>query len=149
MKEVLLGDDVITHNNRFRKIVNKQRKLKECFTVTLKDGTSLIQSKEHRYYVLDKISSVFSFLPVSEMDAEKHCIVKSSLGNFIGNLEVTDKFKTGDEKYHNGLILEDGSFYKCSDDHKYCIYLQKESSFVMRKASEIKNGDLICVFDHI
>jgi len=149
MKEVLLGDDVITHNNRFRKIVNKQRKLKECFTVTLKDGTQLVQSKAHRYYVFDKISSVFSFLSVSDMDAEKHCIVKSSLGNFIGNLEVTDKFKTGDEKYHNGLILEDGSFYKCSDDHKYCIYLQKESSFIMRKASEIKNGDLICVFDHI
>lgn len=150
LKDVAIGDEVITHQNRFRKIINKQRKLKECCTINLKDGTKLIQPKTHRYYVYDKNEKKFTFISVADIDIKIHSLVKSNLGDFIGNLEVTDKFISEDNKeYPNCLTLEDGSFYQCSNNHSYCIFDRDIQNFEMKLASDIKVGDLICIFNQI
>lgn len=149
IRDVILGDEVITHNNRFRKIINKQKKLKSCVTITLNNGIKLIQPPSHRYYVFDKDSKSFYFSKVSDLDLDVHCLVKSNLGNFIGNSEVIDKFETNNNDYPNGFILDDGSVYQCSNDHKYCTYDSLNQNFRMIRGSEIKIGSLVCIFDNI
>jgi hypothetical protein len=149
IRDVILGDEVITHNNRFRKIINKQKKLKSCVTITLNNGIKLIQPPSHRYYVFDKDSKSFYFSKVSDLDLDIHCLVKSNLGNFIGNSEVIDKFETNNNDYPNGFILDDGSVYQCSNDHKYCTYDSLNQNFRMIRGSEIKIGSLVCIFDNI
>lgn len=147
LKDVLVGDEVVTHANRIRKIVNKQRKLKECVTIKLSDGIVIKQPITHQYYTYDKILKVFSFKKVSEIDIERDSLVKSNLGNFIGTLEVVDSFKCEDEKYPNVIFLEDGSWYQFSDTHKYCVYDTEKKEFKMELGNNITIGGLICVFD--
>ena len=149
LKDVLIGDEVITHQNRIRKILNKQKKLKECVTIKLKDGTILKQPKSHRYYVYDKINSSFTFKKVEEIDIKSDCLVKSNLSSFIGTIEVIDFIKCDNEKYPNQIFLEDGSWYQFSNDHKYCIYDKDSLTFRMEFGKNIKIGDLICSFDSI
>jgi len=149
LKDVLIGDEVITHQNRIRKILNKQKKLKECVTIKLKDGTILKQPKSHRYYVYDKINSSFTFKKVEEIDIKSDCLVKSNLSSFIGTIEVIDFIKCDNEKYPNQIFLEDGSWYQFSNDHKYCIYDKDSLTFRMEFGENIKIGDLICSFDSI
>lgn len=147
LKDVLVGDEVVTHANRIRKIVNKQRKLKECVTIKLSDGIVIKQPITHQYYTYDKMLKVFSFKKVSEIDIKRDSLVKSNLGNFIGNLEVVDFFKCEDEQYPNVIFLEDGSWYQFSDTHKYCVYDTKSKEFKMELGNSIIVGGLICVFD--
>lgn len=148
LREVLVGDEVITHNHRIRKIVNKQKKLKECVTVFLKDGTKLIQPRSHKYYVFDSLKNSFEFITVGEINIEIHKLVKSNLGEFIGTVEVVDKIFTENIDYPNCIITEEG-IYQCSNSHKYCVFNPNDQKFFMLEASMIKKGDLMCVFDKI
>ena len=148
LREVLVGDEVITHNHRIRKIVNKQKKLKECVTVFLKDGTKLIQPRSHKYYVFDSLKNSFEFITVGEINIEIHKLVKSNLGEFIGTVEVVDKIFTENIDYPNCIITEEG-IYQCSNSHKYCVFNSNDQKFFMLEASMIKKGDLMCVFDKI
>lgn len=148
LKDVLIGDEVITHEHRIRKIVNKQRKLKECVTINLKDGTVIIQPGTHRYYVFNSDESVFEFISVNNIDIRKHRLVRSILGEFIGNVEVIDKIYDKESSFPNLIITEDG-IYQCTDNHKFCTFDTSFQSFYMKESSEIKIGDLICVFDKI
>jgi hypothetical protein len=148
LREVLVGDEVITHNHRIRKIVNKQKKLKECVTIFLKDGTKLIQPRSHKYYVFDSLKNSFEFITVGEINIEIHKLVKSNLGEFIGTVEVVDKIFTENIDYPNCIITEEG-IYQCSNSHKYCVFDPNDQKFFMLEASMIKKGDLMCVFDKI
>lgn len=149
LKDVLIGDEVVTHKNRIRKIINKQRKLKECLTIRLSDGTSIKQPISHQYYTFNKKTKEFSFKSVGEIDKSIHCLVKSNFGNFIGTLEVISYSKCENEKYPNQLFLDDGSWYQFSNSHKYCVYNKKDSSFIMKYGKDIREGELICVFDFV
>ncbi len=148
LREVLVGDEVITHNHRIRKIVNKQKKLKECVTIFLKDGTKLIQPRSHKYYVFDSLKNSFEFITVGEINIEMHKLVKSNLGEFIGTVEVLDKIFIENIDYPNCIITEEG-IYQCSNSHKYCVFNSNDQKFFMLEASMIKKGDLMCVFDKI
>lgn len=147
LRDVIIGDEVVTHANRIRKIVNKQRKLKECVSIKLSDGTVIKQPKTHQYYTYNKIIKEFSFKRIDQIDISHDCLVKSNLGSFIGTLEVVDFAKSGDEKYPNIIFLEDNSWYQFSDTHKYCVYDIKSSGFTMELGKDISIGNLICVFD--
>jgi hypothetical protein len=146
IKDVLIGDEVITHEHRIRRIVNKQKKLKECVTISLKDGTKITQPKSHRYYVFDIEKNDFIFISVGDINTKKHRLVKSMLGEFIGNVEVIDKIYDENHAFPNLIVTEEG-IYQCTDDHKYCIFDTNDQSFSMRNSSDIKIGDLMCVFD--
>jgi hypothetical protein len=149
LDEVLVGDEVITHRNRFRRIINKQKKLKECVKINLKDGTELVQTEDHRYYVFNKKNNTFEFVKVKNLDLSYHFLIKSNLGNFIGTVEVVEKMYSKDERYPNILVTDAGEYHQCSNEHKYCTLIKGSSEFNMVEAKDINSGDLICVFDNI
>jgi len=149
LKEVLIGDEVITHSNRMRTITNKQRKLKECVCIKLTDGTIIKQPKTHKYYTFNSITGEFSFKTVDLIDIKYDNLVRSNLGNFIGTLEVADFFTIDNEEYPNQVFLEDGSYYQFSNSHKYCIYDINTKSFNMKLGKNAVKGDLFCLFDFI
>ena len=149
LKDVNINDEVITHNNRFRRITNKQKKLKSCIKIKLKNGTELNQPPNHRYYIFDKIANKFYFKKVSDLDLNTDCLVKSHLGNFMGTLEVIDKVLSGNIEYPNIIELEDGTRFQYSNSHKYCIFDVNKSEFRMVQSFDIIKGDLICVFHEL
>lgn len=148
LRDVFIGDEIITHSNRIREIVNKQRKLKECVSIRLKDGTVIKQPKTHQYYIFNSITKEFSFKRIDEIDIKTDNLVRSNLGNFIGTLEVINIYRDDTNlDYPNQIFLEDGSFYQFSDSHKYCVYSELDKSFSMKIGREIKIGELFGLFD--
>ena len=145
IKEVLVGDEVITHNHRFKKIANKQRKLKALKEIILDNGEILKATEEHRFYVYDTKGKVFTFLPVKEIDTQVHKFVKSKLGEFIGCVEVLSLYE-GKDEYKYGLSLDNGEFYENTEFHKYCVFDPIEQVFDMKLAKDMKEGDLIATF---
>ena len=146
LKDVKIGDEVITHLNRYRTVVNKQRKLKECVSIKLSDGTEILQPETHRYYVFNRESKKFYFKEVGKINKEKESLVKSNLSNFIGTFEVVDKIKDDNNpEYPIVILLDNGDFYQSSLNHEYCVY--EGGNFIMKKSKEVEKGDLFCVFD--
>ena len=146
LKDDKIGDEVITHLNRYRTVVNKQRKLKECVSIKLSDGTEILQPETHRYYVFNRESKKFYFKEVGKINKEKESLVKSNLSNFIGTFEVVDKIKDDNNpEYPIVILLDNGDFYQSSLNHEYCVY--EGGNFIMKKSKEVEKGDLFCVFD--
>ena len=149
LKEVSVGDEVITHENRHRTIINKQRKLKECVSITLNDGTCLRQPRSHRYYIFNSITREFSFKRIDEIDLKSDNLVKSNLGNFFGVIEVMRVNKLENSEYPNEILLEDGSRYQFSNSHKYCVYDPNNLSFSLKLGKAIKKGEFFALFETI
>jgi len=147
--DVEIGDEVITHLNRFRKITNKQKKLKEVIEIKLKNGESIKQTPYHRYYCFDKKSKQFLFKKVGDIDIDSDCLVKSKLSNFIGALRVVDTFINSYSKHPFVFSLENGEVYENTESHLYSIYDEEHQEFIMKEASFIKKGDLISVFSEV
>jgi len=149
LSDVMIGDEVITHKNRYRKIINKQKKLKECIEIVIGENESIKCTKKHRFYVFDKSNKSFYFREAGKIDTSIHFLVRSNLNEFIGTLEVLDSYVLENEDlYKNVILLEDGSIHQSSDDHKYCIYDLEKSEFFMEYSKNIKKGDLFCVFSN-
>lgn len=145
LSDVMIGDEVITHKNRYRRIINKQKKLKECIEIVIGNGESIKCTKKHRFYVFDNIAKKFYFIEAGNIEIDKHSLVKSSLKEFIGTLSVLEVDKNVTE-FPNTILLEDGSVYSSTDDHKYCLFRKETSEFYMEFSRNIEPGDLFCVF---
>jgi len=148
IKDVIAGDEVITHENRFRKIVIVQKKLKETTKIVLKTGETLIQSPAHKYYVYDKEKKTFYFLRSDLIDKEKHCLVKNRLRDFIGTIEVIEKY-VQEGKYSHCFLLENGELHENTANHSYAVFSNTSQTFEMRSARDINVGDLIAIFGEI
>lgn len=146
IKDVSVGDEIITHRNRIRKILNVQKKLKRTKKLTLSDGSVLIQSEAHRYYVYDKLKEQFIFIPVSEMIPGKHTLVRNRLSSFIGCVEVVESYKQPGY-YSECFILENGEMFQNSPEHSYCVFNSTTNEFEMKKSKFISVGDSIAIFD--
>lgn len=146
LSEIEIGDEVLTHKNRYRKVLNKQKKLKRVVSVLMSDETSIQCTKLHKFYVFDSVTNSFYFTPVELINTEIHSLVKSNLNEFIGTLEVVDFFITDDKEYPNNILLEDGSIYTSSNNHKYCLFDYNTSTFKMTESSDVRMGDLFCTF---
>lgn len=146
IKDVLIGDEVITHKHRFKEIVEKQKKLKQLKKITLSNGEIINASDEHRFYVYNTVTNKFSFEKVKDLNLAENKFVKSRLSKFINNVEVIDAYQTN-SNFKYGLLLETGEVYENTEYHKYCVFNVEDQSFVMKFAKDIQTGDVISNFE--
>ena len=146
MKGLEIDDEVLTHNNRYRKITNFQRKLKEVITIHTSTGYIKV-SCLHPLYVFDIKNSIFKFVKAIELNPTEHKLVKNNLSKFIGNAEIVSINITEDLKYSIEIILDNNIILKNSETHKYCIYDINSEQFYMKMSKELRVGDLIAMFD--
>jgi hypothetical protein len=145
MKDLIIGDEVVTHANRIQKILMVQKKLKQTKRITLENGESLIQSSAHRYYVYDKTVKSFMFLSVDEIIPKRHALIKNRLNDFIGTISVIERYKK-DGEYSECFILENGEFFENTPNHSYSVFDPDTQSFFMKLSKDIQKNDLIAAF---
>lgn len=148
MRELQIGDQVLTHNNRFKKIQNVQRKLKEVITIKT-PGFSFKCSKKHPIYVLNTETNEFEFIKAKELDNTKHKIVKNLLRNFLGTVEIIGREEIDNDKYKIRFYLENDEVYDNTETHKYCIFDSESETFEMKESKDIQKGNLIALFEDI
>lgn len=133
IKDLTTEDLVITHKNRFKKVLSKSFSLKEGIQL---NGT--IYSKNHRLFIYDTVSKEFNILEVQNIDKTRHKLVRNRIiHNGIENsIHVVRALKRG------GVLITDDVHMTFSETHEI-LFLTKELEITTKKYTEISVGDII------
>jgi len=117
IKDLKIGDEVLTHKNRYKKIVNKIEHYEKDKLISINGIKSTIN---HEYYVIDKINKnivnkdnieKFSkWIPAYKLNKEKHLIVNYSELKFE---EIIEK----EEISYSGYVYD----LEVEEDHSFNI----------------------------
>lgn len=123
IKNINIGDLVITHNNRFQEVsaLTKNIQYKNIIKTNIGD---IKCSNKHRFFVYDVDKNEFLFEHVYNLDKHKHKLVKNQLCFMDALLEI-------DEISNNILKMKSGELFEVSSDHRLCVYNKILDKFEM------------------
>ena len=123
IKNINIGDLVITHNNRFQEVsaLTKNIQYKNIIKTNIGD---IKCSNKHRFFVYDVDKNEFLFEHVYNLDKNKHKLVKNQLCFMDALLEI-------DEISNNILKMKSGELFEVSSDHRLCVYNKVLDKFEM------------------
>jgi DNA gyrase/topoisomerase IV subunit B len=133
IKDLNTQDFVITHKNRYKRVLSKSFSLKEGIRV---NGN--IYSKNHRLFVYNVETNAFDVTEVQNIDPKKHKLVRNRIvHNGIENsVHVVRNIKKG------GVLITDDVKMVFSNEHEI-LFLTKELEIITKKYKEIVVGDVI------
>ena len=126
IKNLKIGDLVLTHNQNIKPISNKTFKIAECVKIKTKIGEITV-SAEHRFFVFDKIQNEFVWKKIKDINIESDFLLKNRLDKNMIFINFT-KEKTSDAKYCYHLKGQDFEYFS-SKDHKFMVFDKKNFSF--------------------
>ncbi len=123
IKDVLIGDEVITHLNNIKKVTNKTHKIKQCITIKTSVGDIKI-SAAHRLCVYNTQTKNYEFIRAGQLDKTIHKLCKNKLIDVdtIGIIKSIDNIN--DEKYNIMIVFNVGDNeyeYYFSATHKVAV----------------------------
>lgn len=108
IKDIDIGDLVMTHNHKMRKVISKSFSLKHGIKVN-----GVIYSPEHKLYVYDTTNNTFSFMSVKDIDKTIHKLVHNRLieNGFYNGLHIVVDIKK------NNTVITNRTTIQFSDSH--------------------------------
>jgi hypothetical protein len=133
IKDISTEDFVITHKNRYKRVLSKSFSLKEGIKV---NGN--IYSKNHRLFVYDITAKTFSVMEVQNINPKIHKLVRNRIvhDGIENSVHVVRNIKKG------GVLITDDVKMTFSEDHEI-LFLTKELEIITKKYKEISVGDVI------
>lgn len=139
IKNIILGDVVITHNSNIGVVNSINKKIEKSVKIKLKNGEEIICSKNHKWYVYDTLNDDFLFIKTSEL-SNRYKFVKNR-NAFIKSFNVIqDLIKVVDDKYDFLIKLEGEELYS-SSSHKFSVFDINENCIKMVECQNI-NKDI-------
>lgn len=137
IKNINIGDLVITHENRLQEVsaLTKNIQYKNIIKTSL---GNIECSNKHRFFVYDKIDNEFYFEEVSKIDKSRHKLVKNQLCFMDALLEI-------EEIENNKLIMKSGEEFDVSLDHKIAVYNITQEKFEMIDFKDLKTKNYLIV----
>jgi len=137
IKNINIGDLVITHENRLQEVsaLTKNIQYKNIIKTSLGD---IECSNKHRFFVYDKNDNEFYFEEVSKIDKSRHKLVKNQLCFMDALLEI-------EEIENNKLIMKSGEEFDVSLDHKIAVYNIIQEKFEMVDFKDLKTKNYLIV----
>jgi DNA gyrase/topoisomerase IV subunit B len=77
IKDVQVGDLVLTHAGRFKPIAYKTAKIVDGLKIKTKTGSEVILSSDHRIPVFNKQTEIFELVKAGDLNKQVHRMVKS------------------------------------------------------------------------
>ena len=130
IKEVKIGDAVITHENNIGVINGVSKKIEKSVKIKLKNGEILICSENHRWYVYDKIDSKFIFIETKNLDKSRHKMIINKNTFYDDFIKILEIEKCKKDKYDYILTLSTGEIFS-SKTHKFSVFNKEEYKFEM------------------
>lgn len=139
IKDVKVGDHVITHTNSLKEVVAKSSKISK--TLEIKTHLGIIKtSAAHRMWVYDLKEKLFKFVRADELTAGRHKLVKNKLSTVCMFMRIIDTVS----KQDNIIISCDDDVIVSTESHKFAIFDIDDQKFKMIFANElIKNRHYI------
>jgi intein/homing endonuclease len=145
IKDIQIGDLVLTHNQCIKPIVSKTSKLINCFKLKLKSGKEIICSKEHRFFVYDSVSNTFKWKKLKNLNKETDKLINNKLiqGMFFDKINIE---KNEDKKYK---LKISGDTYSCisSLEHRFVVFNKNEEKFEILKAKDLNQKYLMVLLN--
>ena len=138
IKNLKIGDLVLTHNQNIKPISNKTFKIAECVKIKTKIGEITV-SAEHRFFVFDKIQNEFVWKKIKDINIESDFLLKNRLDKNMIFINFT-KEKTSDAKYCYHLKGQDFEYFS-SKDHKFMVFDKKNFSFKLLECENLDEND--------
>lgn len=138
IKNLKIGDLVLTHNQNIKPISNKTFKITECVKIKTKIG-EITASVEHRFFVFDKIQNEFVWKKIKDINTESDFLLKNRLDKNMIFMNFT-KEKTSDVKYCYHLKGQDFEYFS-SKDHKFMVFDKKNFSFKLLECENLDEND--------
>jgi len=137
IKNINIGDLVITHKNRYQEVVALTKKIEYKNTIKTSLG-DIICSNKHRFWVYDKEKNEFYFEHVYNIDKNKHKLVKNQLCFMDALLEI-------EKIYSDSILMKSGELFNVSSDHLLCVYNRLSDKFEMVEFNNINKIDYLIV----
>ena len=139
IKDVKIDDVVITHNSNFSIITNISKRIKKACIIKLKNGNVMICSKNHKWFIYNKIEQLFEFKETKEISVDKHQFIinKNSLLEHFFEIKEIIEHKEG--KYDKIILLNNNEEISSSNNHKFSVLNMKEQKFEMVSCDKLDN----------
>lgn len=142
LKDISIGDMVITHKGNIKQVYGISKKVKNGKKITY-NNTEITCSNEHKLLVYNKLEQTFEFLQVKNIDKNKHQLIKSKLFNLDMLYEIKNISKNENNDKFQLRIELNNSYIDSSYEHKYTILNLEKMKFELIEAKLLKKGDLI------
>lgn len=140
IKNLVVGDLVLTHQNRFMPVLSKSNQLKS--SIVIKHGeTELVVSEDHRMLVYHRGLRQFGYERAADLDPQVHQLVQNQL---IASRVVVDDVLAvvvGEQVF---VTTEAGVDWEFSKTHSVMI-LDKQAQFKIISALDLQIGDSIAM----
>ena len=130
IKDVNVGDLILTHNNRLRKILGISKKVIEGVKIKCGDIEHIV-SPEHRLIAYDKTTKTFLEVRAKDLDSSVHALVKNRLADTIALGAIKSVTRIEDEKYDLHLDIEYIGLINSTMDHKFYVWDRSTGSFCL------------------
>lgn len=149
IKDVKLGDAVITHNNNIGLINNISKKIEKCVKIKLKNEEILICSDNHKWYVYDTEKNEFLFIETRLLNKNIHKMIINKNTFFDDFIKIIDIYEINQDKYHYMLKLSTGDVYS-SKTHKFSVFDNIDFKFEMVECQNLdKNRHFIVSYEKL
>ena len=139
MKDIEIGDLVLTHNHNIRAVYNKVKKVKEGIRVN-----GIICSPEHKLLVYDKVENKFGYVCAKDLDKDRYKLVKSNFFEVASGIEVIENIvEDSRDKYKFHISTSNNGYVECTGSHIFTRFNMDNCSIEKCMAEELKVGDLI------
>lgn len=150
IRDVKIGDLVLTHNQNIKPIVDVTHKISECVKIKTKSGKEIICSKKHRFFVYDTNTDSWRFKRVCDIDITRDKLVNNKLasGFILREFTISQSDESvQDKKYKYVINLGDEDVYS-TENHKFTVFNTETNTFELLPAKKLneKTMKIVMVF---
>lgn len=136
-KDIQVGDTVMTRSHNFKKVTAKTIRLKEGVLVNGK-----ILSADHKLYVYDIGNGAVDYIKASDLDKNRHKLIKNRLVSLGGPIDRQRKILNLDP---SGMRVQssDGTehYVKSSQSHEFLVLT--DGGLVLKPFKNLSYGDVV------
>ncbi len=134
LKTINVGDLVLTHKNRLRKVLDVSKKVIAGIKI-LYEGKTLIISPEHRLIAYDISTKKFLEVKGKELNANQHKLVANqTIFSCVSDFSIG---KSDDSRYAIQLDIDRVGKINSSLDHQFFVWFIELGEFGFVKASDL------------
>lgn len=143
IKNIKVGDLVLSHTNKLNEVYQKNKKIDTVYEIKLSNGHIIKATGKHKFIVYDIASKEFKLLALSDISKDHHRMLFNRISNIsrfvnILKVEANSDFVKNPDKC---IIKTQNSDILISKKSKIGIFEKNNNRFLMKFPEEINIGN--------
>lgn len=151
LKDIEIGDAVLTHNQNIKQVISKTKKIAKCFKITLKSGKTIQCSAEHRFFVYDTIKRSFIWKKLKDINKNTDKLINNKLINnfYLSDIHIEQNTKYQSKKYPLHIWSDNFEVFS-SYNHSFVVFNKNEEKFYVKYAKNINvDSDMMVLLNKL